>query len=164
MITIISTIVGFLASLMPAALKLVEKRQDHKHELELRELEVRAAAEGVALQTRLEQIKALIEQNRAIYSHDESIVGSQFINSLRASVRPVITYAFFILFCTIKLLVLMAALKAGMPADKLLLVVWDEYTASIFGAILSFWFGSRLWEKSQFLEYVTKPGSTISTK
>lgn len=164
MITLISTIVGFLASLLPAVVKIVEKKTDYSHEYKLRELEVAAAKEGIALQTRLEQIKALIEQNRAIYVHDESLVGNDFINNLRASVRPVVTYVFFLLFFIIKTMVLMAGIQQGLPLDQLINLIWDEYTASIFGAIIAFWFGSRLWEKTDLLNTVAMTGTSTSTR
>lgn len=163
MITLISAIIGFLASVLPAVIKIIEKKQDYKHEFELRKLEIEAAQQGIALQTRIQQIQALIEQNRAIYGHDESISGSSTINNLRATVRPVITYAFFFLFFIIKTIALIAGIQAGFPVEKLVVVVWDEYTGSIFGAIIAFWFGSRLWEKTDIIDSVLRKG-TISTK
>lgn len=164
MITLLSTLVGFLASVLPSIMKIIEKKQDYGHELQLRKLEIEAAQQGIALQARLQQIQALIEQNRAIYGHDESLSGSPAINNLRASVRPILTYAFFFLFTVIKATVLFAAIFSGIPLEKLVLLVWDEYTASIFGAIIAFWFGSRLWEKTDVLDRVFRPTSTTTNK
>ncbi len=161
MITLISTIVGFLASLLPAVIKYLEKKQDNGHEITLRKLEIEAASQGIALQARMEQIKAVIEENRAIYVHDGSLTASQFINDLRASVRPVITYTFFFLFCGIKIILLMEGIKTGLPIEKLIVLVWDEYTASIFGGILAFWFGTRMWEKTEALDNVIKVKQTL---
>lgn len=163
MITLISTLIGFLASVLPSIVRIFEKRQDYSHELQLRKLEVEAAQQGIALQARLQQIQALIEQNRAIYGHDESLTGSPTINNLRASVRPVITYAFFFLFFMIKTVVLLSGIKLGLPLKELILLIWDEYTASIFGAIIAFWFGSRLWEKTELLDSVLKRDSVSTT-
>jgi hypothetical protein len=160
-ITLVSTIIGFLASLLPALVKMFEKKQDYKHEIELRRIEIEAAKEGIALHTRLEQIKAVIEQNRSIYAHDQSIDGNNTINLLRASVRPVLTYSFFILFVFIKLVALASGVIEGLAIDALLGLIWDEYTASIFGSIIAFWFGSRLWEKTDMLS--TNRTSSIST-
>jgi hypothetical protein len=109
----------------------------------------------------LEQIKALIEQNRAIYSHDESLVGSPTINNLRASVRPVLTYSFFGLFIVIKLVLLAAGILQGLTLSELAVLVWDEYTSSIFGAIIAFWFGSRIWEKSDWINSVSGTSTSV---
>ena len=161
MIALVSAILGFLTSMLPALIKIFEKKQDYKHELELKRLEIEAAREGIALQTRMEQIKALIEQNRAIYTHDSLINGNSFINNLRASVRPVLTYSFFIVFCIIKLISLAAGISISLPLDKLVALVWDDYTATIFSAIISFWFGSRLWEKTDLLNNVITTGTVF---
>lgn len=150
-ITIISTLIGFMASVVPALIKLWEKNKDYNYELELRRLEIQAAQEGIALQTRLEQIKAVVEQNRAIYEHDESIVSTPFINTLRASVRPILTYAFFAIFIIIKLVALFSGILDHLAIDALIKLVWDDYTATIFSSIMAFWYGSRIWENNPTL-------------
>lgn len=165
MITVISAIIGFLASLLPAILKVYEKKQDYTHEYELRRLEVEAAKAGIELQTRLEQIKALIDQNRSIYIHDQSLSGSPLINNLRSSVRPIVTYTFFSIFCVVKLSALLIGVLNGMPMDQWVVLIWDEYTAGIFTSIITFWFGSRVWEKTDILNTtsLTPTSSFIST-
>lgn len=157
MITVFSAIIGFLASLLPVMLKVYEKKQDYTHEYELRRLEVEAAKQGIELQTRLEQIRSLIEQNRAIYTHDQSLVGNAFINNLRASVRPIITYTFFGIFCVVKLSALMVAVMSNMPMETWVTLIWDDYTAGIFTTIITFWFGSRLWEKTDIINPSSVP-------
>ena len=54
-------------------------------------------------QQRLEEIEvqADIVESKALYKHDRP-VGVAWVDSLRASVRPVITYAFFLLFAAVK--------------------------------------------------------------
>lgn len=156
MITLISTLIGLFSPIIPALVKMFEKSQDNKYELELRKLEIEAAERGIALQARIQQIQATIDANKALYVHDESLIGNDWINNLRASVRPIITYSFFGLFCIIKLALGYAAYMAGADITQLANVVWDEYTASLFGAIMGFWFGSRLWEKQSIIPAVTE--------
>lgn len=151
MITIISAIIGFIASLIPALLKIYEKKQDYSHEYELRRLEIEAAEKGVNLQARLEQIKAVIEQNRSVYEHDQSITTNETINNIRASIRPVITYAFFGLFVLIKLIALITGVVSGLALDALVHIVWDEYTAGIFVTIITFWYGTQIWQNRDIL-------------
>lgn len=66
------------------------------------------------------------------------------LDFLRASVRPVITYAFFGLFAIIKLVALVYAYSVEhVKTVELLPILWDEGTEALFAAVLSFWFGSR---------------------
>ena len=162
MITVISAIIGFIASILPSLIKIWEKNTDYKHELELRRLELQAAQQGINLQTRLEEIRSIIEQNRAIYAHDESLSGSPTINNIRASVRPVITYTFFGLFIIIKIVALTSGVMDHLPIEGLVKLIWDEYTSSLFASIMCFWFGSRISEKT-LVPIITKPPATLNT-
>ena len=66
------------------------------------------------------------------------------LDFLRSSVRPVLTYGFFVLFVYVKLVALKQALAVDHThAIDLLPIVWDEGTEALFAAVLSFWFGSR---------------------
>ena len=92
----------------------------------------------------------------AIDSDTPETIGCTFwvkvFNTLRYSVRPVITYGFFILFLTIKLQGLWhGMIEDQTPIVQLLPVIWDEGTESLFAAILAFWFGSRAFEKTKAL-------------
>jgi hypothetical protein len=74
----------------------------------------------------------------------------RFFATMRVSIRPVITYAFFGLFVLIKL----QAMWHGMfdnqtPIVQLLPIIWDEGSASLFAAILAFWFGTRAFDTSR---------------
>lgn len=66
------------------------------------------------------------------------------LDILRASVRPVLTYAFFGTFVYIKLVTMAYALMYDhTKAIEVLPILWDEGTEALFAAVLSFWFGSR---------------------
>ena len=70
--------------------------------------------------------------------------------TLRAGVRPLITYGLFALFAFIKLKGMFQGYYVDhTPALLLLPVLWDEGTQSLFAAVLAFWFGSRALEKQQ---------------
>lgn len=144
MITIISAIIGFLASLIPSLIKIWEKKQDYTNEYNLRKLELEAIEKGIDLQARIEQIKAASAQSKAVYQHDESITYNETLNDLRASVRPVVTYTLFGVFLLVKLIVIFMGVLGDMTAEQLIQVVWDEYTAGIFTLCVSYWFGTIL--------------------
>ena len=60
-----------------------------------------------------------------------------------------ITYAFFGLFATIEITLLMEALEKGTEFSEAIQLLWDEDTKAIFAAIISFWFGSRAIDKAR---------------
>ena len=91
-----------------------------------------------------EQMGADKEHDRLI-QHDIAINQSSGI----IAVRPVITYAFFILFAVIEITLLMEALEKGTDFAEAINLLWDEDTKAIFAAIISFWFGSRAIDKAR---------------
>jgi hypothetical protein len=63
---------------------------------------------------------------------------------LRKSVRPVITYAFFLMFATVKISFLIHIITTDdIDFYRAMQLVWDIETQAIFAAVVSFWFGSR---------------------
>ena len=99
---------------------------------------------------RLEEIsvEADIAESQALYKHDSQPSGVRWVDGLRASVRPVITYAFFTLFTVVKV----SALYVLVSEEELTVVqampqVWDPETQALFAAVMSFWFGQRALNK-----------------
>ena len=94
---------------------------------------------------RLEEInvQADIGESQALYK-SAAPTGVAWVDALAGTVRPVITYAFFALFAAVKgsALYVLIAVEGLVIADALPRV-WDPETASLFAAVMSFWFGSR---------------------
>jgi len=111
-------------------------------------LQLEAKEKGVDLDIRLLEAKTVAEEQKSLLEHDIAL-GKQggFINSLRAFVRPFITYVFFLTFIGIKIALVWNTISSGGDLNATLDVVWDEQTETIFAAIVSFWFGSRALEK-----------------
>lgn len=158
MITLISTIFGVLSGLLPNVIKIFEKKLDYKHEIELTKIKMDAAREGLVLQLQVEGLKADTAEGESLRKHDSDIEYTGFWGALRASIRPTITYAFFILFCGIKIAAFVVLVQRGATPTELLSLVWDSETMAIFSAIIGFWFGSRAIEK--FSNFYT--GTTFS--
>jgi len=128
----------------------MEKGQSNKHELRL--LEAKAKHAEVLSKLKVEELdaKADVEESRSIYMHASEISKnnkSSFISALQASVRPVITYFFFILFATIKGLAVYVAVQEGDDVSQAILNSWDQETAILFSTVVSFWFGGRAMRK-----------------
>lgn len=143
MMALLGSLLGFGTSFLPEILNYFKANQTHKHNLEKMQLEMDLMSKRAELKIQVLDKEADIAEIEGLYKHDSSIDGGGFVNALRASVRPVITYVFFGLFCAIKVTALLALMEAGMDIGRALSMLWDQETAALFAAVLSFWFGGR---------------------
>ena len=142
MITLLGSLLGFGTSFLPEVLNFFKAGQDHKHKLESMQLEMELMTKRSELQLNIMDKQAEIKETEGLYKHDSMDAGG-FINALRGSVRPVITYVFFGLFVAIKVTALIALMNSGNDLGRSLSLIWDENTSGLFAAIMSFWFGGR---------------------
>ena len=150
MISLLGTLLGFGTSLVPEILGYFKQSQADKQELAMLEAKAKYAEKLSELKVKELDMQADIEETRGIYEHDRSIDAGGFVNALRGSVRPVLTYAFFSLFATIKGVTLYAMVNThGMDLSAGLLEIWDPETQAIFSAIIAFWFGNRAMSKAR---------------
>jgi UDP-N-acetylglucosamine enolpyruvyl transferase len=150
MLTLLGSLLGFISSIVPQFLKLWQDRQDRKQELAIIDRQMEQARLGH--QQRLEEInvQADITQSQALYQHDSQLKGSVWVESLRASVRPLITYAFFALFATIKISALyVLVVDQGFSIATAMPQIWDEESQALFAATMSFWFAQRTINKAR---------------
>lgn len=143
MLTLLSTLFGLLSSLLPTIVNIFQKKVDYAHEIELKKLEYEAARDGIFAQQEMADYRAIVNEGESVRSHDSDIEYPGFWSSVRASIRPVITYAFFIVFVGVKLAAFAVMVDKGVTPADLLNLIWDEETMAIFSAIMGFWFGSR---------------------
>jgi len=171
MLTLISTIFSFLAGGLPRFLEFLQDRGDKRQEIELlgmqiqRELELRKL--GFDAEAKLEEIRSLqiemetahqefqarlgaqTEELKSIYRHDVDIGdgASQWVINLRASVRPVVTYGFFLLLVLIDIGIFIYGVNVGATFIEIASQLWDENTQALFASIIAFHFGGRAFRK-----------------
>ena len=168
MITLLTTLLSFLAGGLPKLLDFFQDRSDKAHEIKLaqmqieRELELRKA--GFEAQARVEEIRTdqltinaevstqqiALQEKQALYAHDIAIGegASRWVINARALVRPVITYGMFALLCFINVFGAIYAWHLGTPFETVLANLWDADTQIIWASIISFHFGGRAFERS----------------
>jgi len=143
MMTLLGSLLGFGTSFLPEILNYFKAGQEHKHNLERMQLEMDLMARRSELKLQELDKQAEIKETEGLYKHDSMDAGG-LVNALRGSVRPVITYAFFGLFVAIKTVAVMTLMnEQGADLAGALNVIWDDNTAGLFAAIMSFWFGNR---------------------
>jgi len=171
MLTLLSTLISFLAGGLPKLLDFFQDRNDKSHELdlarlqterELQMLEKGYAAQAKVEEIRLDQIQANAEMQaqqtlvqaqqaemQAVYAHDMSLNEgtSQWMKNLRASVRPVITYGFFFLLVGIDVALVWHGVENKVEFHTLAKHLWDDETQALFASIIAFHFGGRAFGK-----------------
>jgi len=144
---LLGSLLGFGTSFLPEVLNYFKANQEHKHNLERMQLEMDLMSKRAELKIQILDKEADIAETEGLYSHDKGLDGGGFVNALRASVRPVITYVFFGLFVAIKVTALIALMDSGVEMGRALSMLWDSETSALFSCVLSFWFGGRALQK-----------------
>ena len=143
MITLLGSLLGFGTSFLPEVLNYFKRGQEQKHELQRMKMEIELMAKRSEFKIQELDKEAEIKEAEGLYKHD-SVDAGGFINALRGSVRPVITYCFFGLFVAIKVTALISLMSLPeMQLNMALSMIWDDQTAGLFSAIMAFWFGNR---------------------
>ena len=86
---------------------------------------------------------------QAIYAHDTSLNEgtSTWMKNLRASVRPVITYGFFLLLVGIDCALIWHGFTKSVGFVEMANQLWDDETQALFASIIAFHFGGRAFGK-----------------
>ena len=150
MLTLLGSLLGYLTSAVPQLFGLIQDWQDRKHELAILDRQMQMQTLGHTQRLEEINVSADIAESQALYRHDSQPSGVRWVDGLRSSVRPMITYAFFLLFAAVKgsgLYLLIAV--DGLALADALPRIWDDETAALFAAVVSFWFGARSLAKAR---------------
>jgi hypothetical protein len=123
---------------------LFRNTQDNRQELAILELQLTRDTkqagfklEEIAAEANIREIEALHTE----FSRRKETY--RWIEALISSVRPVITYAFFALYASVKAAQFELALRATGETVIALPAIWHEPDQIIFATVIAFWFGSR---------------------
>ena len=156
MLTLLSSVFGIFSGLLPGLLRMWERRYEQKHELEMLRVRYEGMAKGIELREATADGANLVAEGANLRAHDSSLAGGRDIETLRASVRPVITYSFFALFCIVKVFVATKLWFLNLPPSEILPLLWGEEETVLLAAVLSFWFGSRVTTKLEEIDIKKK--------
>lgn len=148
MLTLLGAILGFVSSAFPDFIKLIHHHKDYAHELAVMDRQIALSKLGHT--QRLEEIRLESQgaEQAALYQHARP-VGVAWVDALAGSVRPIITYAFFLLYAVVKLAQWHAILSLAPHYgwSEALLHIWRGEDEALFAAVMSFWFGCRALNK-----------------
>ena len=146
MLSLFGSLLGFGTSFLPSILSFLEQGQKNRHQLKL--LDAQAKHAEVLSKLKVEELDAQADVSEAenIYKHASELAKankSSFVSALQASVRPVITYFYFVVFGLIKGLDDYVAIQEGDDAYQAIINSWDEESKNLLSTIISFWNGQR---------------------
>ena len=146
MISLIGSLLGFGTSFLPKVMDYFQDKQDKAHELQLMDKQLEQQIQIGNQKLDMVHVEADIRETEALLKSQTSLTkqSSQWITDLAASVRPFITYLLFIEFITLTLL-----LAFGYIDNEMYSLVWSDEIVGIWAAVISFWFGSRTFNRKQ---------------
>ena len=142
MLSLLGSLMGFGTSFLPKVMDFFQDKQDKKHELAVMEVQIRQQKELASQKLEAINVEADIREIESLHKSMQP-TGVKWIDGLRGSVRPVITYAFFGLFIFVEVSAYLSLTAAGVSGLDAVNAVWDEKTKALFAAVISFWFGGR---------------------
>lgn len=158
MLSILSAVLGFATSGLPSVLEFFKEKGDRSHEIAMTKLEIertlQMAKAGYASQEKIEEFKTnqvemetYTQERVALYQHDKKLSEntSIWVNNLRASVRPIITYIFVFILLVVDFVGLYWAMETGHNYREAMEIVFSEEEMAILASIIGFWFGTRQW-------------------
>ena len=142
MISLLGSLLGFGTSFLPKVFEFFQDKSDKKHELAVMEVQIRQQKELATQKLEAVNVDADIREIESLHKSMQPS-GVKFIDGLRGSVRPVITYAFFGLLVFVEVSAYLALTAQGVSVLDAADATFDQDTRALFAAVISFWFGGR---------------------
>jgi hypothetical protein len=145
-----SLVSGGVLRFIPEVLKIFTDGKERKHEKEMTELQLRidenraklqldAAAAASAGQQAVAEMEAYVEAMKG----QSKRTGVKFIDALSASVRPVMSYWWLVLYTVIKGFTTYQAIVNFIDISTFVAEVWTAGDAAVLDLIIGFWFVDR---------------------
>ena len=146
MLSLLGSLLGFGTSVIPMIMNYFQDKQDKKHELQLMDKQLEQQIQIGNQKLDMVHVEADIRETEALLKSQSSLnkQSSQWITDLAASVRPFITYLLFVEFMGLTML-----LAGGYIDNAMYSLIWSDEVVGIWAAVISFWFGSRTFNRKQ---------------
>lgn len=151
-LTILGGLMGGVFRILPEVLKLFDRVNERKHELELLKAEMEfAKIRGEIMMKQAEAAMTVAEldaMSEAIKEQGQTArAAGKFVAALSALVRPIVTYWFVGFYSFVKMLTISLALEQNANWKEVIVTSWNADDMAILMMILTFWFVGRIWDK-----------------
>lgn len=136
MITLLASIAGFIGSLLPEIVKYFQMKNNHKHQLDLANIQMKYLQKN----SELEIVKIQESINAKLYNNYNCNI--RIIDAINGSVRPILAYGFFVIYILIKF-VQFKSIYFSYDLFTYIDKIWNDEDQAIFAGIISFYFGQR---------------------
>ena len=163
MLTLISTLGGYLVALFPRLFDLLQDRADKKHELDILHMQMRQQLsltdKGYSPSDKTEEVREndaqdhqqYMAQMGMVYGNQEKLLesSSQWVKDMTAATRPFVTFIFVFELVLINLLTMLWIFMHGSTITsvgefiQIMEIVFDADEMALLGTIIAMWFGSR---------------------
>lgn len=146
MLSLIGSILGFGTSFLPKLMGFFEKKRDQAHELAMIDKQTEAQLKLEQARLLAVNVEADIRETEVLHKEHAQLTAkaSRWVVNLSSTVRPVLTYLFFIEFATLTWLLALGYIDADLYH-----AVWSDEIQAIWAAVVSFWFGSRTFNRGR---------------
>ena len=164
--TLLGGLLGGVFRVVPEVMKWLDRKDERKHELSMQDKQL-AYTQAVGSQ-KMAEINAgnqgqwnagfFDSLKQAISSQATTIAltGKWWLDALTViahflsqTVRPVVTYWFFGLYCAAKVCAFIGMVHAGTGAIEAVKLIWGTEDQTLLAGILNFWFLNRVFEKAK---------------
>ncbi|MEM7198471.1 MAG: hypothetical protein AAF352_08925 [Pseudomonadota bacterium] len=149
MISLIGSLIGLFSALVPKLLEFFQDMQDRKHELAIMDKQLAAQSAGHAQRLEALAVQGANAVNVQVQKSAAISSGVPWVEALKGSVRPVLTYMFFAMWAVVKGAQYFLLVKAGVLPMEAIVGLWTDIDSGIFSTIIAFWFGERLFSKGK---------------
>lgn len=151
MLSLVGGGIGGIMRIVPEVMKIMQAKNERKHELEMTRLQIeidakRAAGELDAIRAQGENADAVGQQAvllEAIKAQGRP-TGVRWIDGISATVRPFLTYWWMALFSAYKVCTMYYAWESKENLKEFSLSIWSQGDATVLSMIVSFWFVDRV--------------------
>ena len=146
MLSLLGSLLGFGTSFLPSVLDYFKEKRDQAHELKMMDKQLEQQIQIGAQKLQMVNVDADIRESEALLKSQSRLVSkaSQWVVNLSASVRPVMTYLLFLEF-----MVLTGLVSFDLMTQEDYMMIWNNEMQAIWAAVVSFWFGSRSFNRSK---------------
>lgn len=154
--TLLGGLLGGVFRLAPEFLKWMDRNGDRAHELAMQDKALEF--EKLRGSQRMDEIRASADaawDTNAIGALRDAIKGQgektgvKWVDALSASVRPVLTYCFMLLYCVAKTAAFSAAVASGAGWGTAAIAAWTEADQALWAGVLHFWFLGRVFDRAK---------------
>lgn len=150
--TLLGGVFGGLLRLAPEVLKLLDRKAERQHELNMTGLEHEFAKTQAEVALRQSQDRVNVREFEAIaQASDEqsrtSVAAGWVIAGINALVRPLTTYLFLAAYFWVKVALYSLAIDQDGTWHQVVVSLWTKDDVTILFMIISFWFVGRVYER-----------------